>query len=161
MLRSLWKNSVGLLVGCPLICFGMMLSGPSIAQTPPKASNVPPAAVMDKFYDYLNGSYSLYLGDDRGACSYSVDPSSIKRNGSDRFFLAKLSRGKMGTACRGVLAFQIMQADCKARKLYLFQRENKEDIRFAGWERYEARLSDPEQKGPELQAEKMFKSICR
>ncbi len=108
-----------------------------------KSSNVPPAVVMDQFYNYLNQSYSLWLGDDRGACSYAVDPTSVKKDGDDRFFLAKISRGRVGTGCRGVLAFQIMQANCKTQTLYQFQREQKDDMRLAGWERFETMLHDP------------------
>jgi hypothetical protein len=133
-----------------------------VKPTPP--SKIPPTEVMDKFFKYLNDNYTLWLGDSRGACSYHVDPAGIRGDGDDRFFLAKISRGQSGTACRGVLAFRIMQADCKANKLYEFVREQKEDMRVAGWERYEATLRDPassrEDKAEPL-SQKVLSSICR
>lgn len=106
------------------------------------SGRTPPESVMNKFYGYL-GQYNLWLGDDRGACSYDVDPAGVKTDGDDRFFLARISRGRAGTACRGVLDFRIMQVNCKTGKLYAFTREQKEDMRLAGWERYETTLSDP------------------
>jgi hypothetical protein len=124
-------------------------------------SNTPPATVMEKFYNYLNGNYSLYLGDDRGACSYHIDPADVRPNGSDRFFLAKISRGKAGTACRGVLEFRIMQADCKAKKLYGFTREQNSDPRVAGWERFETVLYNPENQSQLPQSQKALGTICR
>jgi hypothetical protein len=125
------------------------------------SSNTPPTAAMEKFYGYLNGSYSLYLGDDRGACSYHVDPAGVRPNGGDRFFLAKISRGKAGTACRGVLEFRIMQADCKAKKLYGFTREQNSDPRVAGWERFETVLYNPENQSQLPQSQKALGTICR
>jgi hypothetical protein len=111
--------------------------------TKPVNRNIPAPEVLDKFYHYLNDSYSLWLGDSRGACAYHVDPAGIHANGDDRFFLAKLSAGQVGTACRGIMVFRVMQADCKAQKLYEFVREKAEDMRNASWERYESTLWDP------------------
>ncbi len=99
--------------------------------------------MLDKFYQYLNDRYSLWLGDSRGACAYHVDPAGIHANGDDRFFLAKLSAGQVGTGCQGIMVFRVMQADCKAQKLYEFVREKAEDMRKASWERYESTLWDP------------------
>jgi hypothetical protein len=143
-----------------------------VAKPPNHAANskTPPPAVMDKFFNYLNGNYSLWLGDSRGACSYYADPAGIRADGDDRFFLAKISRGNAGTACRGVLAFRVMQADCKAKKLYEFVREQKDDMRVAGWERYESTLRDPaasrsvdpKAAAPEaeVQSQKALTTIC-
>ncbi len=130
-----------------LLSYGAIAGGPVQAlptsPTPAvKTSPVPPEAVMNQFYNYLQ-QYKLWLGDDRGACSYEVDPNGIKKDGDDRFFLAKISRGRAGTVCRGVLGFQIMQVNCKTNTLYQFVREQKEDMRLAGWERYVMSLNDP------------------
>jgi hypothetical protein len=161
MAQLIWRNSFVLVASCPFIFSTALFAPEAIAQTTPTNSNTPPSAVLGKFFKYLNSAYSLYLGDDRSACSYSVDPSGIRAEGSDRFFLAKLSRGKQGTACRGVVAFQIMQADCKDNKLYRFAREENADMRLAGWERYEAILYDPDNKGLKPQSQKMLKTICK
>ncbi len=137
-------------------------AAPPIAPSVVKPSNVPPEAVLNKFYGYLQ-QYKLWLGDDRGACSYEVDPAGVKKDGSDRFFLAKVSRGREGTACRGVLAFEIMQVDCKTKTLYQFVREQKEDMRFAGWERYEMTLHNPSDRASsptKNQSAEAVKAIC-
>jgi hypothetical protein len=155
--RGLRRKAIVLVVTS--ICCVMMLTTIVLGQR--GGSNAPPPAVMEKFYGYLNGSYSLYLGDDRGACSHHVDPAGIRPNGSDRFFLAKRSRGKVGTGCRGVLEFQVMQADCKTRKLYQFTREQNADPRVAGWERYEIVLSDPQNSSQPPQSQKALATICR
>lgn len=156
-------------ISLSLIFFGLLNYGTisvSLAQAVPntpapatKPSNLPPEAVLNKFYGYLQ-KYNLWLGDSRTACSYEVDPTSVKKDGTDRFFLAKVSRGRAGTACRGVLAFQIMQVDCKTKTLYQFVREQKEDMRIAGWERYETTLSDPTTRSPKKQSAEAVKAIC-
>ncbi|WP_143162025.1 hypothetical protein [Phormidesmis priestleyi] len=134
----------------------MAQAAPTTATPAAKPSNVPPEAVLNKFYGYLQ-QYNLWLGDDRGACSYEIDPTGVKKDGTDRFFLAKISRGREGTACRGVLAFQIMQVDCKTKTLYRFVREQKDDMRVAGWERYETTLSNGTSKNKSAEA---VKAIC-
>ncbi len=160
------RRTGGKLATIALMALGALIpSSIALAQpAPPPLNSAPPQAVMDKFYTYLNNNYSLWLGDSRGACSYYVDPAGIRVDGSDRFFLAKISRGKVGTGCRGVLEFEIMQADCKAKKLYSFQREDKPDIRFAGWVRYETTLQDPERSRTENsapQSQKAIATICK
>ena len=137
-------------------------AAPTTAPPVVKPSNVPPEAVMNKFYGYLQ-QYKLWLGDDRGACSYEIDPAGVKKDGTDRFFLAKVSRGRVGTGCRGVLAFQIMQVDCKTKTLYHFVREQKDDMRVAGWERYEVTLNDPNARSSgtsKNQSAEAVKAIC-
>jgi hypothetical protein len=152
------------------LTFGLLSYGPIAANpvqavplpTPAaKTSNIPPAVVMNQFYNYLH-QYKLWLGDDRGACSYEVDPTGIKKDGADRFFLAKISRGRTGTACRGVLNFQIMQVNCQTNTLYQFVREQSEDMRIAGWERHEITLSDPTARpdGTKNQSAAAVKAIC-
>lgn len=150
--RPLASIVLGSLSGC-------VIAYSSVQAAPKQSSNTPPEAVMNKFYGYLQ-QYNLWLGDDRGACSYEVDPTGVKKDGDDRFFLAKISRGKAGTACRGVLDFRIMQVNCKTRKLYEFVRERKEDMRIAGWERYETTLSDPTGNNPKNQSAEAVKAIC-
>ncbi len=155
----------------PTVALAKPLAKPILIKPIPVRPNQPPAAVMDQFCRYLNDNYSLYLGDDQGACSYSIDPAGIRADGSDRFFLAKLSRGKQGTACRGILAFEIMQADCKVNKLYVFRREsgdgknlNFQDRRNLGWERFEMSLYDPDRIGKddsEPQSQKVLPTICK
>jgi hypothetical protein len=150
-----------------LLSYGAIQASPvqAVLQTSAptsQSSNVPPEAVMQQFYNYLN-QYNLWLGDDRGACSYQVDPAGVKKDGSDRFFLAKVSRGQAGTACRGVLNFQIMQVNCKTNTLYRFVREQKDDIRVAGWERYETTLNDPNSRSSGTsrnQSAEAVKAIC-
>jgi hypothetical protein len=159
------RNSVKLATIALMALGALIPSSIALAQpaaTPPNPT--PPKAVMDKFYTYLNNNYSLWLGDSRSACSYHVDPAGIRVDGSDRFFLAKISRGKVGTACRGVLEFEIMQADCKAQKLYRFQREDQPDRRFAGWIRDETILQDPERNRAENstpQSQKAIATLCK
>jgi hypothetical protein len=164
-LSSLTFSTIGWLAGSTLIFTNPTPAAPASAK-PAKStpsSKVPPPEVMDKFFKYLNDSYTLWLGDSRGACSYHVDPAGIRVDDDDRFFLAKISRGQAGTACRGVLAFRIMQADCKANKLYEFVREQKDDMRVAGWERYEATLRDPSanrDNSSEPLSQKALSQIC-
>jgi hypothetical protein len=148
-----------------LLSCGAIAGGPGQAVPLPstpaaKTSNVPPAAVMNQFYDYLQ-QYKLWLGDDRGACAYEVDPTGVKKDGADRFFLAKISRGRAGTACRGVLDFQIMQVNCQTNTLYQFVRAQQEDMRMAGWERHEVTLNDPTADGKSKnQSAAAVKAIC-
>ena len=160
------KISLSLLLlgslSCGTISRSLAQAAPITSTPVAKPSNVPPKVVLDKFYGYLQ-QYNLWLGDDRGACSYEIDPTSVKKDGSDRFFLAKISRGREGTACRGVLAFQIMQIDCKTKTLYQFVREQKEDMRVAGWERYETTLRDPNTRSSgasKNQSAEAVKAIC-
>jgi hypothetical protein len=154
------------LIALEILSFGTILLSPVHAAptnnvTVPKSSNAPPEAVMKKFYGYLQ-QYNLWLGDDRGACSYEVDPTAVKKDGDDRFFLAKNSRGRMGTACRGVLEFRIMQANCKTQKLYEFVRQQTGDPRLAGWDRYETTLYNPERASDTSrnQSAEALKAIC-
>jgi hypothetical protein len=160
MKLSIQLSPISLSVSAFILAIGMTPKNVT-AQQAAVNSNSPPPSVMNKFYNYLNKNYSLYLGDSRGACSYDVDPTGIRANGTDRFFLAKISPGKQGTACHGVLEFEIMQADCKSKKLYRFTRERKEDIRFAGWERAETVLYDLENLGAETQSQKGLSTICK
>jgi hypothetical protein len=142
---------------------------PPVAAAPPKpaASNAPSDAVMKQFFNYLDTSYQLWLGDSRGACAYTIDPTGVRTDGDDRFFLARISPSNVGTACRGVLAFRVMQADCKAEKLYEFVREQKSDMRSAKWERYETVLynnksvSKDKEAKPEIYSQKLIGRICQ
>jgi hypothetical protein len=136
----------------------------------PAASKTPSDAVMKQFFNYLDTSYQLWLGDSRGACAYAIDPTGVRTDGDDRFFLARISPSNVGTACRGVLAFRVMQADCKAEKLYEFVREQKSDMRSANWERYETVLYDNKPAGkdkqaketkPEIHSQKLIGRICQ
>ncbi len=171
MWQSKFNASMLFKTGLSLIFVGLLnhsisvsltQAAPTTASPTAKPSNVPPEAVMNKFYGYLQ-QYRLWLGDDRGACSYEIDPVGVKKDGTDRFFLAKISRGRVGTGCRGVLAFQIMQVDCKTETLYQFAREQKDDIRVAGWERYEVTLNDPNARSSgtlKNQSAEAVKAIC-
>lgn len=130
-----------------LIAFGVIgMAAVSFSAQASPASNAPPEAVMNKFYGYLQ-RYNLWLGDDRGACAYEVDPAVVKKDGDDRFFMAKISRGRAGTACRGVLDFE-------------FVRQQNEDIRFAGWERYQPTLYDPTSNVIKNRSSQAVKAIC-
>lgn len=163
---SLSLISVGLLnYGTVSVSLAQTVPPTSAPTVPPTSaptvqpSNVPPESVMKQFYGYLQ-QYTLWLGEDRGACSYNVDPTSVKKDGADRFFLAKISRGQGGTGCRGVLAFRIMQVNCKNNTLYEFVREQKDDIRFAGWERYKITLNDPTNSTFKDRSKEAVKVIC-
>jgi hypothetical protein len=143
---------------------------PATPAKPAASSHIPSDAVMKQFFNYLDTSHQLWLGDSRGACAYSIDPTGIRTDGDDRFFLARISPGNVGTGCRGVLAFRVMQADCKAEKLYEFVREQKPDIRSANWERYETVLYDNKPAGkdkdakdakPEIYSQKLIGRICQ
>ncbi len=154
------------LIALEILSFGAVLlapvhAAPSNERPVSQSSNVPSEATMKKFYGYLQ-QYNLWLGDDRGACSYEVDPEGVKKDGDDRFFLAKISRGRVGTACRGVLGFRIMQVNCKTQTLYEFVRQQAGDPRLAGWERYETTLYNPEPTSntPRNQSAQAIKAIC-
>jgi hypothetical protein len=96
---------------------------------------------LDPFYAYLNDQkYTLYLGDSRGACAYHIDPTDVYANGESRFVMAKVSSGTQGTACRGVLAFEVLQADCSAKILYGLTQLTTADSRSQGWRRFEFSL---------------------
>jgi hypothetical protein len=127
-----------------LICFllTMLLSitwiGYSVAVP---ASPQPQPAYQEQFFRYLNDQkYTLSLGEDRGACDYSIDPTDVYEQSGNRFVTAKVSRGMGGTACRGVLAFNILHADCQAQKLYEFQRDTDREGRLRGWQHLEKSL---------------------
>jgi hypothetical protein len=99
-----------------------------------------------QFFAFLNQKYTLTLGEDRAACAYQIDPTDVYQQGNSRFVTAKVSRGSSGTACRGVLAFEMFQADCQAKLLYKMEREMGSDGRIRGWSRSEISLSDPTQR---------------
>lgn len=73
-------------------------------------------------FSYLDKKYTFYLGDDRGACAYSIDPTEVYEQGNHRFVTAQVRQGS-GTACQGVIDFNVLQADCQARKFYKIYRE--------------------------------------
>jgi hypothetical protein len=111
------------------------------AQSPPAQSPPAQPVYLQQFFNYLNTQkYTLSLGEDRGACDYSIDPTDVYEQNNNRFVTAKVSRGIGGTACRGVLAFNILHADCPAKKLYEFQRETEGDLRTRGWRHLELSL---------------------
>lgn len=103
---------------------------------------------LDKFFNYLNEQkFTFLLGVARSGCSYEIDPTDVYKQGNSHFVLAKVSRGvNGGTACRGVLDFTILQADCQTNKLYQFVRESQGDPRFRGWQRFEMSLYTPDKK---------------
>ena len=76
-----------------------------------------PSEFPENFFSYLDEKYTLYLGDNRGACAYSIDPTEVYEQGNNRFVTARYRQGA-GTACRGVIAFSVLQADCQANKFY-------------------------------------------
>jgi hypothetical protein len=96
-------------------------------------------AQLEPFFNYLHQQkYTLALGSDRGACEYAIDPTDVYAQGNNRFVTAKISRGSnVGTGCRGILEFTVLQANCPENKLYQFVRETAGDIRFSGWQRLE------------------------
>ncbi|MBD1842636.1 hypothetical protein H6F89_04265 [Cyanobacteria bacterium FACHB-63] len=75
------------------------------------------------FYSYLDKKYTIYLGENRGACAYSIDPTEGYEQGNNRFVTARIRQGWSGNACRGVIAFRVLQADCQANKFYEIDRE--------------------------------------
>lgn len=118
-------------------------------------------APMDQFYNYLNQQkYTLLLGESRGACAYHIDPTDLYQQGTSRFVTAKISRGDSGTACRGVLEFQILQADCQTNTLYEFVRESEGDPRLRGWKRFEISLSNPTQSATQAVTQQPAMRIC-
>ncbi len=135
----------------PLMCF--LVTPVTIPVEAIKASPIQlaqaqvPKSELDKFFNYLNQQkYTFLLGDDRGACSYHIDPTDVYKQGTNRFVMTKLSRGVSGTACRGVLEFKILQLDCQTDTLYQFARETEGDPRFRGWRRFEISLYNSNQK---------------
>lgn len=121
------------------LCFSVAHGlAPALAQPAPGER----PAYEQQFFNYLhNQKFSLVLGESRGACAYSIDPSDVYAQGDQRFVLAKINQGNAGTACRGVLDFNVLHADCQAKKLYEFQRKTEGDIRTRGWDHFELSLS--------------------
>ncbi|MBD3885408.1 hypothetical protein IFO70_27160 [Phormidium tenue FACHB-886] len=116
---------------------------------------------LEQFFSYLNDQkYTLWLGDDRGACGYYIDPSDLYEQGNSRFTTAKVSRGMQGTACAGIVEFQVLQADCQANKLYQFVRETEGDPRRRGWQRLQLRLSDSTQPSFPAATQQSVAEIC-
>lgn len=95
---------------------------------------------LEQFYDYQSQKYTLLLGDDRGACSYRIDPTDVYEQKNTRFVTAVVSRGSRGTACSGYFAFQVLQADCESNVLYSVGRETNGDPRSRSWGRFEMSL---------------------
>lgn len=75
----------------------------------------------ENFYSYLDEKYTLYLGDNRAACAYSIDPTEVYEQNNNRFVTARIRQGS-GNACRGI-TFEVLQADCQANKFYEIERE--------------------------------------
>lgn len=98
-------------------------------------------AFLDQFYSYQSQKYTLLLGEDRGACAYRIDPTDVYEQENTRFVTSAVSRGSLGTACRGYFALQILQADCESNVLYSIEREAEGDSRTRSWERFERPLS--------------------
>ena len=96
---------------------------------------------QSQFFSYINGKYTLYIGEDRSSCAYDIDPSDIHSEGNTRFATARVGRGS-GTMCRGVLELAFFQADCQEKKFYRIIRETEGDERLRGWNRYETDLND-------------------
>jgi hypothetical protein len=116
-----------------------MNSSMAVPMRPTRPQPLP--AYQEQFYSYLNDQkYTLSLGDDRGACAYSIDPTDVYERDNNRFVTAKVSQGLVGTACRGILNFQVLHADCQGKKLYQFQREEGTDPRRQGWQHLEMSL---------------------
>jgi hypothetical protein len=137
MLRSLVWVPITLLLttGIPAIA----LPTPIAPKPVPRSAND-----LNPFYAYLNDQkYTLYLGDSRGACAYHIDPTDVYAQGESRFVTAKVSQGMQGTACRGVLQFEVLQADCQAKVLYGLAPLTAEDSRNRGWQRFELSLYKP------------------
>lgn len=103
-----------------------------------KATTIP--VFLEQFYNYQSQKYTLLLGNDRGACSYRIDPADVYEQENTRFVTAVVSRGSQGTACSGYFAFQVLQADCESNVLYSIGRETKGDPRSSSWERFEMSL---------------------
>ena len=100
----------------------------------------------ESFYSYLDEKYTTYLGDDRGACAYSIDPTDVYGQGNNRFMTARVRQGA-GNACRGVIDFRVFQADCQTNKFYEIDRE--EILRDPGtstprsrWRQFEVSLTE-------------------
>lgn len=99
------------------------------------------------FFSYLDDKYTLYLGDNRGACAYSIDPTEVYEQGNNRFVTARVRQGA-GTACRDAIDFSVLQADCQANKFYKIEREEVSQAPGSGgptryrWRQFEMSLSD-------------------
>jgi hypothetical protein len=125
--RSLSALSVLFFSGTLLMGSGVRRA---IAMPPPQTQSQPtqvkqtstPAEFPDSLYSYLDAKYTMELGQSRGACAYSIDPTEVTEQGSNRFVTVRISSG-VGSGCRGVLEFVVLQADCQANKLYEIRRE--------------------------------------
>ncbi|MFK8185437.1 MAG: hypothetical protein AB8B99_18835 [Phormidesmis sp.] len=92
--------------------------------------------------EYMFGQkHTLFLGTDRGACGYHIDPTDVYAQGNTRYAIAVVTGSDWGNGCRGHLSFQIFQADCESNTLYAIERETEGDRRWRGWERFERTLS--------------------
>jgi hypothetical protein len=122
-------------------------------------------AYQEQFFRYLNNQkYTLSLGEDRGACDYSIDPTDVYEQSGNRFVTAKISRGMVGTGCRGVLAFQVLHADCQAQKFYEFRRATEGEPRSRGWQHLEmslAKYTPPDLSNPtQLSSADLAAQVC-
>jgi hypothetical protein len=156
---SLWARSLRCLPVVLILAAGATPSFALPAQSKPTPRSTQP---LDPFYAYLNDQkYTLYLGDSRGACSYHIDPTDVYANGESRFVMAKVSSGMQGTACRGVLAFEVLQADCSAKILYGLAQLTTADSRSQGWKRFEFSLYDPTQSSIKpITTQALAKKVC-
>lgn len=146
---------------CPLLtlCVTTWMSRATALPVQVAQQQSPPD--LDPFFSYLNDQkYTLWLGDDRGACGYYIDPTDVYEQGNSRFTTAKISRGMQGTACGGVLEFQVLHADCGATQLYQYVRETEGDPRFRGWQRLQMNLSDSTQPSFPTVTEQSIAKIC-
>lgn len=141
---------------------GGAIAPPAQAQQSSIASDFP-----ENFYTYLDAKYSLYLGEARSACAYSIDPTDVYEQGSDRFVLARIRQGS-GTGCRGVIDFSVLQADCQTNKVYKIDREiipsdpNSDGPTQSRWRQFEMNLSevDPEFGRQPVSSEESATKIC-
>lgn len=97
------------------------------------------AAQNDPAIAYLQHKYRLYLGDDRGACGYLIDPTDVYGDTQDRWLTALRSRGETGSACAGVVEFQILRVNCPTQTLSKLVLEG-ETLRDRGWMSYPLNL---------------------
>lgn len=107
----------------------------------------------ENFYSYLDKKYTLYLGENRGACAYSIDPTEVYEQSSNRFVTARIRQGWSGNACRGVITFQVLQADCQANKFYEIERKaipqepGSSGLIRGRWQQFELSLAEYSSEG--------------
>ncbi len=126
-----------------------------------------PSEFPENFFSYVNEKYTLYLGEDRGACGRRIDPTEVYEQGTNRFVTARVGQG-VGTACRHVIDFSVLQADCQANKLYeIYQEEVPQELGESGptryrWQQRELSLTDFSGLGPDRRytSEELASIVC-